>query len=78
MENVVSARLVLMEILYPDGNSEFTYTVGIKCSADEEATTQQALEVLQSAPGGRWPISIFPPTQQYFTKKGDRVLCQGN
>jgi hypothetical protein len=38
MENVVSARLGLMEILHPDGNSEFTYTVGIQCSSDEEET----------------------------------------
>jgi hypothetical protein len=67
-QNVISARLGLMEMLYPDGKSEFTYTVGIQCSSDEQATIQQAVEVLQSAPAGRWPISIFPPTNQYFTK----------
>ena len=69
MENVVSARLGLMEILHPDGNSEFTYTVGIQCSSDDEDTIQQAVEVLRSVPAGRWPISIFPPTNQYFTKE---------
>ncbi len=67
-QNVISARVGLMEILHPDGKSEFTYTVGIQCSADEQATIQQAVKVLQSAPAGRWPISIFPPTNQYFTK----------
>jgi hypothetical protein len=74
-QNVISARLGLMEMLYPDGKSEFTYTVGIQCSSDEQATIQQAVEVLQSAPAGRWPISIFPPTNQYFTK--DAVVFFG-
>ncbi len=69
MENVVSARLGLMEILHPDGNSEFTYTVGIQCSAGHDDTIQQVVEVLRSVPAGRWPISIFPPTNQYFTKE---------
>jgi hypothetical protein len=50
MENVVSARLGLTEILYPDGNSEFTYTVGIECSSDEQEAIQQAVEVLRSVP----------------------------
>jgi hypothetical protein len=69
MEKVVSARLGLMEILHLDGNSEFTCTVGIQCSSDEQDTIQQAVEVLRSVPAGRWPISIFPPTSQYFTKE---------
>jgi hypothetical protein len=69
MENVVSARLGLMEILHPDGNSEFTYTVGIQCSSDEQDTIRKAVEVLRTVPAGRWPISIFPPTNQYFTKE---------
>jgi hypothetical protein len=64
MENVVSARLGLMEILHPDGNSEFTYTVGIQCSSDEQDTIRKAVEVLRTVPAGRWPISIFPPTNQ--------------
>jgi len=69
IENVMSARLGLMEILHPDGNSEFTYTVGIQCSAGHEDVIQQAVAVLRSVPAGRWPISIFPLTGQYFTKE---------
>jgi hypothetical protein len=69
MDNVVSARFGLMEILHPDGNSEFTYTVGIDCSSAEQETIEQAVEVLRSVPAGRWPISIFPPTNQYFTRE---------
>ena len=69
MGNVISARLGMMEILSPNGDSELAYTVGIHCSSDEQETIQQAVEVLQSAPAGRWPISIFPPTSQYFTKE---------
>jgi hypothetical protein len=75
-QNVISARLGLMEMLYPDGKSEFTYAIGIQCSSDEAPTIQQAVEVLQSAPPGRWPISIFPPTNQYFTK--DAIIFFGS
>src|SRR6266851_1282558 len=67
MDNVVSARLGLIEILYADGNSEFTYAIGIQCSTGEQETIDQAVEVLQSVPAGRWSISVFPPTSQYFT-----------
>jgi hypothetical protein len=77
-QNVISARLGLMEILHPDGTSEFTYTIGVQCSSDEQATIQQAVEVLQSAPAGRWPISIFPPTNQYFTKDAIVFFGQAN
>jgi hypothetical protein len=68
MENVVSARLGLMEILSSDGDSQFTYTIGIECSSDEQETIELAVEVLRSVPAARWPISIFPPTSRYFTK----------
>lgn len=67
-DNVVSARLGLMEILHPDGRSEFTYTMGIQCSVAECETVQQAIETLQTVPAGRWPISVVPPTSQYFSK----------
>jgi hypothetical protein len=67
-DNVVSARQGLMEILYADGNSEFTYAIGIQCSSGEDETMEQAVEVLRSISAGRWSISVFPPTSQYFTK----------
>lgn len=34
-ENVVYAGLGLMEVIDPDGTSEFSYTIGIECSSDE-------------------------------------------
>ncbi len=75
-QNVISARLGLMEMRYPGGKSEFTYTIGIQCSSDEQTTIRQAAEALQAAPPGRWPISICPPTGQYFTK--DAIVFFGS
>ena len=69
MKNVSSARLGLMEILQADGNSQFSYTIGVTCSSDEEHVTQKALNVLSSTPTGRWPISVVPATSQYFTQE---------
>lgn len=66
-DNVVSARLGLMEIVYPDGNSVFTYTIGIDCAQDELSTIQQAVATLTTVPEGRWPISVVPSTNQYFS-----------
>jgi hypothetical protein len=67
-DNVVSAGLGLMEIIYPNGTSEFTYTIGIECSSDEAGTIRQAIEVLQTVPTGRWPISVVPAGSQFFPK----------
>jgi len=74
MENVVSARLGLMEILHPNGNSEFTYTVGIKCSSDEQNTIQQAVEVLRSVPCGTVADLDFSSNQSVFHERGGGVL----
>jgi hypothetical protein len=65
-ENVVYAGLGLMEAIYPDGNSEFSYTIGIECSSDEGGTTEQAAELLLKIPAARWPISIVPAKSQFF------------
>lgn len=66
-DNVLSARLGLMEILRVDAPSEFTYTIGIECASGEEDAISAAIEVLKSVPTGRWPISICPATNQFFT-----------
>lgn len=66
-DNVISARLGLMEILHPNGPSEFTYTIGIQCEPDEQDIITTALDALQSVSAGRWPISICPLTSQFFT-----------
>jgi len=66
-ENVISARLGLMEILRGGASSEFTYTIGIECATDEEDTLKAAITVLGSIPTGRWPISICPVTSRFFT-----------
>lgn len=67
-DNVLSAGLGLMEVIYPDKTSEFTYTIGIKCSSDEASTIRQALEVLQTVPTGRWPITVIPARSQFFAQ----------
>jgi hypothetical protein len=65
-ENVVYAGLGLMEVIYPDGNSEFSYTIGIECSSEEAGTIQQAAELLLRIPAARWPISVVPAKSQFF------------
>lgn len=66
-DDVISARLGLMEILHGNAPSEFTYTIGIECESSEEDIIRLALEVLESVPTGRWPISLAPTTTQFFT-----------
>jgi len=66
-ENVLSARLGLMEILLPEGKSDFSYTIGIEVAYDKENIHRKTLDVLRSVPGGRWPIAVVPVTAQYFT-----------
>lgn len=66
--NVVFAGLGLMEVIYSDGKSEFSYTIGIECSSDESPTIQQAAELLLKIPAARWPISIVPAKSQFFPK----------
>lgn len=68
-DTVLSARLGLMEILYPDGVTEFTYTIGIECSGDETTIIQEAINIVSNVPAGRWPISIVPPTTPYFSNE---------
>ena len=65
-ENVVYAGLGLMEVIYPEGKSEVSYTIGIECSSNEAATIWQASEILQDTPTGRWPLSIVPAKSQFF------------
>jgi hypothetical protein len=65
-DNVVYAGLGLMEVIYPDGNSEFSYTIGLECSSDEAGTIQQAAELLLKIPAARWPISVVPAKSQFF------------
>lgn len=66
---VVSGRLGLMEVL-PEGEaSYFTYVVGIECDGDAHGTEERALSLLQKVPAGRFPISVVPPTEQFFTRK---------
>lgn len=67
-DNVVSAGLGLMEVIYPNGSSEFTYTIGIECLSDEAGAIRQAAGVLQNIPTDRWPISIVPANSQFFPK----------
>ena len=64
--NIIRASLGLMEILHVDGSSEFTYTVGIKCAANEGKTIDEVIKVLQNVPIGRWGISIVPFTNEYL------------
>ena len=66
-EDVLSARLGLMETLLPDGKSDFSYTIGVEVIADQDNIHRKMLDVLRSVPGGRWPISVVPVTAQYFT-----------
>ena len=66
-DNVLSARLGLMEILPAGKPSEFTYTIGIDCASGEEDIVMAAVEALKYVPTGRWPISICPATSQFFT-----------
>lgn len=60
MDNVVSAKLGLMEKVAEEGPGEFSYTVGLECLGNEEHTKGEILRVLQEVPGGRWPIAIVP------------------
>ena len=68
-ESVLSARLGLMEIQYPDGRTDFTYTIGIECSGDDASIIEKAIQAVSGVPDARWPISIFPPTTPYFSKE---------
>jgi hypothetical protein len=66
--NVVSARLGLMEIFYPDGRTEFSYTIGIECSEDATAVTREAIDAISTVRSARWPISVVPAEGPYFSK----------
>jgi hypothetical protein len=66
--NVVSARLGLMEVLPEDGDSYFTYVVGIECEGSARSVEQRAAAVLQEVPPGRLPIAFVPPTARFFTR----------
>ncbi len=66
-EEVLSARLGLMEILLPGGKSDFSYTIGVEVIAHQDDIRRKTLDVLRSVPGGRWPIALVPVTAQYFT-----------
>ena len=66
--NVLSARLGLMEIQYPDGRTEFSYTIGIECSGDDTRIAQKAIQAVSTVPDARWPIVIVPPKAPYFSK----------
>lgn len=67
--NVISARLGLMEVEIAAGTSQFTYTIGIDCTRDSDSVVQRALDVLRDAPMARWPISLVPSSDRYFTSE---------
>lgn len=69
IDNVMSARLGMMETLNVDGKSEFCYTIGIECTTDEAAITETALNALRSVPTGRLPIAIVSVTDRFFTSE---------
>jgi hypothetical protein len=66
-EAVLSAKLGLMEIVHPEGKSDFSYTIGIEASSDQENIERRALEVLSAVSRDRWPISLVPVTTKHFT-----------
>ncbi|HKO62509.1 MAG TPA: enhanced serine sensitivity protein SseB C-terminal domain-containing protein [Pyrinomonadaceae bacterium] len=68
-ESVLSARLGLMEIQYPDGRTNFTYTIGIECSGDDASIIREALEAISDVPDARWPVSVVPPITPYFSEE---------
>jgi SseB protein C-terminal domain len=61
MDNVVRARLGLMEKVSQEGVGAFSYTIGFECLDNKERTEEEVLHVLQQIPMGRWPIAIVPP-----------------
>ncbi len=69
LHDVVEARLGLMEVHLPNGESFFTYTLGWQMRCEDEDISPKVIETLQQAPMGRWPISIFPLQDAYFTKE---------
>lgn len=72
-EAVESAHLGLMEVQPPSGNSYFTYTIGLRCNPSQQAEeVDAALKVLVQAEMGRWPISVFPLSDAYFTQEALR------
>lgn len=67
---VTAAYLGLMEVIPPSGSSYFTYTIGLCCEHNDQSAEQEAaLRLLTNFPLGRWPISIFPYTNEHFTKE---------
>lgn len=66
-KNVELACLGLMEIISPNGESKFTYTIGFQCSFDERKTITDAVEILKHVPTGRWEISIVPLSDTFFS-----------
>ena len=66
--SVLSARLGLMEIQYPEGRTEFSYTIGIECSGDEGTITKKAVEAISAVTEARWPIAIVPPKAPYLSE----------
>jgi hypothetical protein len=67
MDQVVSARLGLMEKVSDEGVGAYSYTLGLQCSRDEEYVTAEVLRVLEGVPTGRWPIAIAP--FEFFTSE---------
>ncbi|MGO4391884.1 enhanced serine sensitivity protein SseB C-terminal domain-containing protein [Variovorax sp. M-6] len=76
-KEVDAAFLGLMEVAPPDRNSYFTYTIGLRCtSVNREEEETAVLEVLLRSSIGRWPISLLPLTDTYFTREAICIFEQ--
>lgn len=69
LEEVQEARLGLMEVLPPSGDPFFTYTLGWRMQGNGQDIGSRVVDVLQRAPMGRWPITIFHLSEDYFTQE---------
>jgi SseB protein C-terminal domain len=65
-DDVISARLGLMEVIDAGGSSEFSYIVGIECGGDANAILAEAAKALEPIPAARWPIDLMLFTREYF------------
>ena len=65
---VTAAHLGSLQILHPEKESRLCYTLGIQCSSDEVGINRHAFEILETMRDAKWPISVLPFTNQYFTK----------
>ncbi|MGJ7529058.1 enhanced serine sensitivity protein SseB C-terminal domain-containing protein [Variovorax sp. GB1P17] len=66
--HVQRAQLGLMEVRPSEGEPYFTYVIGWHTTDGEpHADEREVLNALEGVPAGRWPISIAPITETFFT-----------